>query len=144
MFMFARAHNVDAAGLRLSHEGPFIESACVSEKWACGSILQRAPSAVPANRKLPCILTVSHGCVCFCCSHVLLKPPRKSTDLFLSFLTSHLLLHPFPLLLVPGWASLLDQTGRGVVLLWRSGSSRRSPVYCRLFIQPPCHPCPPN
>lgn len=48
---------------------------------------------------------------------------------------------PFSLLLVPGWASLLDQTGGGVVLQW---CSRRSPVYRCLFIQPPHCPCSPN
>lgn len=47
---------------------------------------------------------------------------------------------PFSLLppsLVPGRASVLDQTGGGVVLLWRLGSSWKSPVYECLFIQPP-------
>lgn len=119
---------------------------------------KRAPSAVPANRKLPCILTVSHGSVCFFCSCMLFFPsplkikqkaPCLSSRLHtlctnvtttihpISLLTAHLLLLPYSLLLVPGWASLLDQTGGGVVLLWCSGSSWRSPVYGCLFIQPP-------
>lgn len=54
---------------------------------------------------------------------------------------------PFSLLLVPGWASPLDQTGvlpGGGVLPWCLGSSRRSPVYGCLFIQPPHYPCSPN
>lgn len=51
---------------------------------------------------------------------------------------------PFSLLLVPGWASPLDQTGGGVVLPWCLGSSRRSLVYGCLFIQPPHYPCSPN
>lgn len=134
---------------------------CVSQKQASRHILQRAPSALPANGKLE----LHSYCFTWLCLFLLLSRAfpdisnQPKVTLFeqappftlhkynhpISFLTAHLLPLPFPsappLLLVPGWAFVLDQTEGGGVLLWCPRSSWRSPVHGYLFIQPPYSHC---
>lgn len=126
----------------------------------------KGPSAVPTNRKLPCILVVSCGSVCFFCPSAPFSPPFISTggdmylfSIFFSFLAVAPWTHRSNLpraicpisflffsscltffcsvsafLKVPEWASPVDHTVGGVVLLWCLGSFKEPPVYgCLLF-----------
>lgn len=121
---------------------------------------------MPTNRKLPCILAVSCGSVCFFCPSAPFSPPSILTrgavflfSIFFSFFRSgslkltaqiytgqfgqyYFLFFPdcstfrctvFASLKVPEWASPVDHTVGGVVLLWRLGSFKEPPVYGRLL-----------
>lgn len=134
------------------------------EQQASRRILQRAPTAVPANRKLLFILTVSCGSVCFFPFCILFTPFLSYQPFALCF-RSHLPtpctnfhtiqfpIHWFPtdhhiLLHFPScWSQgelLLDYIGGGAAFLWCFQSLGRSPLYGRLFIHPLCYQCSPN
>lgn len=128
-----------------------VQRVCMCVRQRSGLVeasYKRAPSVVRANRKLPCSLTVSCGSVCFFCCRMpfsspliltrgaMFQQPPPNTPQISSqqFMPSLFSLQPtffctLSLLLVPRWVLLLDHAGGGVALLWRLGSSQRSPMY---------------